>query len=99
VRLAEEEALACRLGTTTREDMERHTRLLRERAEALLGTEAEAGAGAEARELVRALLDSAPSREAPAFAAYSHMQALARVLRHHEATAVRREAARCEAAS
>ncbi|WP_343244531.1 LuxR family transcriptional regulator [Streptomyces sp. SID11385] len=78
-RRAVDDALACRLGTTTRADMEHHTRLLRVRAEALLG----AGVAGETAELVRALLDAAPSREDPAHAAYAHMQALARLLRHH----------------
>ncbi|MDT0420898.1 LuxR family transcriptional regulator [Streptomyces evansiae] len=94
-----EDALACRLGTTTREDIAHYTRLLREQAEALLG----AGVPEETADMARALLDSPPSREEPAFAAYAHMQDLARLLRHHlrregEASAARREAARCEAA-
>ncbi len=94
-----EDALACRLGTTTREDMAHYTRLLREQVEVLLG----AGVPQETADVARALLDSPPSCEEPAFAAYAHMQDLARLLRQHlrredEASAARCDAAKCEAA-
>ncbi|WP_050776802.1 hypothetical protein [Streptomyces sp. SPB074] len=89
-----DDALACRLGTTTRGEMERHTRLLRELAETALAAEVPAETGA----LPRALLGSVPPGDAPAFAAYAHMQALARLLRQHAAGERAALEARCAGA-
>ncbi|MFF9346660.1 hypothetical protein [Streptomyces sp. NPDC014734] len=79
------DALACQLGTTTREAIDSLSDRLVEQIEAFFDEglpEAEAEA-AQQREEIQALLERAPDRDAPTFSAHTYMRALGRVLRRH----------------